>query len=191
MSTDDEICLPGGLRKMHTCTSINNLGMMSLAYLSEDIPNQIGKFDIIKSFIKSIGYKGLFSVEFMITKDKAYFLEVNLRNDGTCYITTQAGVNMPAIWTFSSLGLDASDLSRTFKRKYTYGMNEINYLKYTFKLKHIFKAFSCSPPVQRPQVGLTSWVLVAQLSQGLAPAWPTLHRVRSVDAGLPPDFCSC
>lgn len=56
---------------------------------------------------------------------------------------------------------------------------------------HPLVAFSCSPPVQRPQVGLTSWVLVAQLSQGLAPAWPTLHRVRSVDAGLPPDFCSC
>lgn len=52
-------------------------------------------------------------------------------------------------------------------------------------------SFPCPTAVQRPQVGLTSWVLMAQLSQGLAPAWPTLHRVRSVDAGLPPDPCSC
>lgn len=51
--------------------------------------------------------------------------------------------------------------------------------------------FPCPPPVQRPQVGLTSWVLMAQLSQRLAPAWPTLNRVRSVDAGLPPDPCNC
>ena len=137
VSTDSEICLPGGLRKIHTCTSNHNLGMMSYACLSKEKPSQLPEFDKIKSFIRAIGYKGLFSVEFMITKDKSYFLEVNLRNDGTCYITTQAGVNLPAIWACSALGLDSSHLSRTFKRKYTYGMNEINYIKYTFSLRHI------------------------------------------------------
>lgn len=141
VSTDNEICIPGGLRKIHTCTSTNNLGMLSFACLSDEIPNQIGNFDNIKRFIRSIGYTGLFSVEFMITQDKAYFLEINLRNDGTCYITTQAGVNMPAIWAFFSLGIDTTMLSRTFKRKYTYGMNEVNYLKYTFVLKHFYKCF--------------------------------------------------
>ena len=139
VSTDAEICLPGGLRKIHTCTSNKNLGMTSYACLSSDIPAQLAHFDAIKDFIHSIGYKGLFSVEFMITKEKAYFLEINLRNDGTCYITTQAGVNLPAIWAYSAMGLDTSHLPRTFKRQYTYGMNEINYLKYTFSLKHIFR----------------------------------------------------
>ena len=72
-----------------------------------------------------------------ITKEEAYFLEINLRNDGTCYITTQAGVNMPVLWVYSCLGKDASKLSRVFKRQYTYGMNEINYLKYTFSIKRL------------------------------------------------------
>ena len=139
VSTDAEICIPGGLRKIHTCTSSNNLGMMSYSCLSNEIPSQIGSFDKIKKFIKSIGYIGLFSIEFMITKDKAYFLEINLRNDGTCYITTQAEVNMPALWAYSSLGKDSSNLSRTFKRPYTYGMNEINYLKYTFNFKNFIR----------------------------------------------------
>lgn len=137
VSTDEEICLPGGLRKIHTCADMNNLGMMSYACLSNEIPEQIGDFEKIKEFIRAIGYKGLFSVEFLITKEEAYFLEINLRNDGTCYITTQAGINMPALWVYSCLGKDASKLSRVFKRQYTYGMNEINYLKYTFSIKRL------------------------------------------------------
>lgn len=141
MSCDDEICLPGGLHKLHTCSNLNNLGMMSYACLSADIPEQLGDFNKIKEFVKSIGYKGLFSVEFLITKEKAYFLEINLRNDGTCYITTQAGVNMPALWVHSCMGNDSSKLSRVFKRRYTYGMNEINYLKYTFSFKRLFQCF--------------------------------------------------
>ena len=139
VSTDTEICIPGGLRKIHTCSSLNNLGMMSYSCLSNEIPKQIGSLDKIKDFIKAIGYKGLFSVEFIITDDKAYFLEINLRNDGTCYITTQAGVNMPAIWAYSCMGKDSSKLSRSFVRKDTYGMNEVNYFKYTFKLKHFIR----------------------------------------------------
>ena len=75
----------------------------------------------------------------MITKDEAYFLEINLRNDGTCYITTQAGVNLPAIWAYFAMGLDSSHLSRTLKRQCAYGMNEINYMKYTFSFRHMFK----------------------------------------------------
>lgn len=138
ISTDAEICLPGGLRKIHTCTSNKNLGMMSYACLSSEIPSQLANFDAVRDFIRDIGYRGLFSVEFMITKDKAYFLEINLRNDGTCYITTLAGVNLPTIWAYSALGLDSSHLPRSFKRRYTYGMNEVNYLKYTFSLRHIF-----------------------------------------------------
>ena len=75
----------------------------------------------------------------MITKDNAYFLEINLRNDGTVYCTTQAGVNMPALWAASVYGLDSSDMSRTFKRDRTYGMNETNYVKYTLHSQSIIK----------------------------------------------------
>ena len=139
VSTDDEICLPGGLRKLYTCSSLNNLGMMTYACLSAEIPEQLGNFEKIKQFVRAIGYKGLFSVEFLVTEEKAYFLEINLRNDGTCYITTQAGVNMPALWVHSCIGKDSSRLSRVFKRRYTYGMNEVNYLKYTFTARHFFK----------------------------------------------------
>lgn len=133
VSTKNEICIPGSLHKLHTCSDFNNLGMMSLSVLSSDFPVQLSGIDYIKNFINGIGYHGVFSVEFMITKEKAYFLEINLRNDGTCYITTQAGVNIPAIWVASAYNQDTKRFSRKFVRKCTFGMNEINYLKYTLK----------------------------------------------------------
>ena len=137
VSTEDEVILPGGLRKVHTCSDTKNLGMTSYAYLSNEIPSQLESFDCIRRFVREMGYYGLFSVEFMITKDKAYFLEINLRNDGTCYFTTQAGVNIPAIWASTALGQGTSDLRKSLVRTRTYGMNEINYIKYTLKAQSI------------------------------------------------------
>lgn len=133
VSTKEEVFMPGGLRKLYTCSSENNLGMMTFGYVSSEIPEQIGNFEKITKFVREIGYLGLFSIEFMITKDKAYFLEINLRNDGTCYITTQAGINLPAIWAASCYHENPKLLGRNFIRKRTYGMNEINYLKYSLR----------------------------------------------------------
>lgn len=141
VSTKEEICIPGVLHKLHSCSHTNNLGMTSFAYLSSEIPIQVGNTKAIETFIRSIDYHGIFSVEFMITKDKAYFLEINMRNDGTSYITTQAGVNIPAIWSAIAYGINSNKFSRVFKREITYGMNEINYIKYTLKRVGIIQTF--------------------------------------------------
>lgn len=128
---NNEIVIPGGLRKIHVCSDINNMGMMSYSCYSEFIPPQLVDFKAIENFLVSIDYHGLFSVEFMITGERAYFLEINMRNDGTAYCTTQAGINIPAIWVASAYGICGKNLSRTYKRKETFCMNEVNYLKYT------------------------------------------------------------
>ena len=52
----------------------------------------------IRRFIGFIKYEGLFSIELMCKGDKFYFLEANLRNDGTSYLYTAAGVNYPVLW---------------------------------------------------------------------------------------------
>lgn len=41
-------------------------------------------------------------------KDKAYFFEVNLRNDGTSHYFWQTGANIPLAYIYSSAGLDYS-----------------------------------------------------------------------------------
>ena len=55
----------------------------------------------VKTFIKKIGYSGLFSLEFIRDEnDVDYFLEINMRNDGNAYCVKTAGVNLPFIWCY-------------------------------------------------------------------------------------------
>lgn len=55
-------------------------------------------YDVIELFIQSIGYEGLFSVEFIYKNGVYYFLEINMRNDGANYLYTSAGYNYPFLW---------------------------------------------------------------------------------------------
>ena len=55
----------------------------------------------VEKFIQTIGYSGLFSIEFIRDeKGKDYFLEINMRNDGNAYCVKCAGINLPYIWTY-------------------------------------------------------------------------------------------
>ena len=55
----------------------------------------------VETFIKMIGYNGLFSMEFIRDlNDTDYFLEINMRNDGNAYCVKTAGVNLPYIWCY-------------------------------------------------------------------------------------------
>ena len=77
----------------------------SHGYLSNDIPFSISS-KTIEQFLSKIDYQGLFSVEFGILNEKAYFYEFNLRNDGTSHYFYQAGVNIPLLWILDTLGDD-------------------------------------------------------------------------------------
>lgn len=50
-----------------------------------------------KSLIKSIGFVGLFDIDFLECQGKFYFDEINLRFGGSGYAVTKAGANLPAM----------------------------------------------------------------------------------------------
>lgn len=63
-----------------------------------------------KKYIKACGYNGLFSIEFIRSKnDEVLFLEINFRNDGNAWCVTAAGVNLPMIWLKACLGMNYID----------------------------------------------------------------------------------
>ena len=84
-------------------------GSSSHGYISKDIP-ACADISKIRDFIEHIDYYGLFSVEYGLFDDKAYFFEVNLRNDGTSHYFYQAGANIPLAYVYSSAGLDYSNI---------------------------------------------------------------------------------
>ena len=50
-------------------------------------------------FLKTIGYEGLFSVEFLRDKSgQDFFMEINMRNDGNAFCVTVSGINLPRLW---------------------------------------------------------------------------------------------
>ena len=80
-------------------------------------------FDTIRRLVHSIGYEGLFSVEFLIKNDVSYFLEINMRNDGTNYLYTLGGYNYPFLWYLYCLGkLDSEHLDHRCLNKPLYLM---------------------------------------------------------------------
>lgn len=59
-----------------------------------------------KLFVKSLGYSGLFSVEYIRdVKGIDYFLEINMRNDGNGIAVIDAGCNLPYIWYAGNTGI--------------------------------------------------------------------------------------
>lgn len=67
----------------------------------------------VSRYLAAIGYSGLFSAEFLYSKGKYYFLEVNLRNDGTAYLSTRCGCNLPDIYCRHQQGEDVEAVAYT------------------------------------------------------------------------------
>ncbi len=60
--------------------------------------------DRIKDMLSSIGFEGIFSVEFLIGRDgKFYFMEFNFRNSAWSYASTRLGMNLVTGWAFDML----------------------------------------------------------------------------------------
>lgn len=60
--------------------------------------------------VKKIGYEGLFGIEYILSEGQYYFIEVNLRNDATCYAVAVAGVNLPLAYVLVKQGLDIQNI---------------------------------------------------------------------------------
>lgn len=116
----------GGLHKTKCCKDTNNMGMLVEAYTTPIIPSCID-VGVISSFLDSIDYEGLYSVEFMISNDKAFFAEINLRNDACLWCWTEAGCNMAVNWVEEVSGCDNVVYNLLARKKM---IVEISYLKY-------------------------------------------------------------
>ena len=108
-------------------------GSFSHGLMTAKIPESVDTTKIIR-FLETIDYYGLFSFEYGMVGDKAYFFEVNLRNDGTSDYFNQAGANIPLAYVYSCAGLDYSDISTTVKED-AWFVDEV--FDYENVLKHV------------------------------------------------------
>lgn len=116
---DKKVCLAGALIRDRFCGT----GESSHGLITANLPACVNARHI-EQFLERIDYYGLFSVEYGMLGNKAYFFEVNLRNDGTSHFFYQAGANIPLAWAYSSLGLDYSRIPMVVDGNHYY-MDEI------------------------------------------------------------------
>lgn len=58
----------------------------------------------VRRLMRSIGWSGIFGVQFLLTDDAAYVIDLNPRVYGSLALAVAAGHNLPAIWTELLLG---------------------------------------------------------------------------------------
>lgn len=87
-----------GHKKYRYYPNIYSLGCYSESFLITEKEQRVRLLEKATKFVKSIGYSGLFSAEFIHANGKDYFLEINLRNDATSIVSTRSGYNLPAIF---------------------------------------------------------------------------------------------
>ncbi|MBQ0046828.1 MAG: ATP-grasp domain-containing protein [Prevotellaceae bacterium] len=116
----DQIILPAAIRKIRDYLHFQSMYM----YLESLNNYPTLNIEKIKSFISELGYEGLFSVELLCKDNIYYFLEVNLRNDGCCYIYTAAGANLPYMWIENVSGESSMSQKQIFCKTPFYLMND-------------------------------------------------------------------
>ena len=94
----------------------------SMGKLTTDVEQYISLKEVV-SFVQSTNYYGPFSVEFGVVNNKAYFYEINFRNDGTSHYFAGLNVNVPLIWILDAYGFDYSPHT-DFKKEDYYFIDE-------------------------------------------------------------------
>lgn len=108
---DGKTLLAGALLKDRVADS----GSGSHGYMTRNIPIGVD-VSLISQFLEHIDYVGPFSFEYGKVGNKAYFFEVNLRNDGTSHYFYQLGANIPLAYVYSAAGLDYTKIPTEISR---------------------------------------------------------------------------
>ncbi len=114
--TEDEIIIPGAIRKIRHYPEETGAGAFAVYVPARRLNID---FSPLYEFLKRSNYHGVFSAEFLHTKDgKNYFMEVNFRNDGLAWAPTCAGANLPLIYADSNHKYDEAEVRKIYMMNY-------------------------------------------------------------------------
>ncbi|MBQ6751455.1 MAG: hypothetical protein IJR02_11925 [Bacteroidaceae bacterium] len=91
-------------RKVRFYPHIYSAGSYSYSVQVEGNKDLMYLRGLVTRYLENVGYSGLFSAEFLYSKGRYFFLEINFRNDGTAYLSTACGYNLSDIYCRSLKG---------------------------------------------------------------------------------------
>lgn len=116
-----EVILPGIIEKIREYPL--NKGSTSFANLKA-LPEYVD-VEAIEDFLSKTGFKGIFDLEFIFSKGKLYFIEMNFRNGAPGYAYTKNIINLPFIWTQETYKDSLKIEKSSFKRENNFLMMEL------------------------------------------------------------------
>jgi biotin carboxylase len=112
-----EVIIPGVIKFVRGCQSHKGVAMVGEVLPIDGFKELINKFVY---FIRSIGFVGLFDIDFFKCRGEFFFGEMNLRIGASGNAITKMGVNLPAIFVKSMLGEGTDGLKKEITASATY-----------------------------------------------------------------------
>lgn len=102
---DGKVEIYGYIDKIRNRSNINNFGVY---YPNKDLD----VIPALKKYIQKTGYVGIFDTDFILYRDKLYFIECNFRNGAYGYCLTKGGFNMPQRFASANKLIKTSSIKR-------------------------------------------------------------------------------
>lgn len=128
LDNGNEIICEIANRKMRHYPNPYSAGSFSYSVMIDNNPNLVELRTLTSKYLKRINYSGLFSIEFIYCNNKYFFLEINLRNDGTSYLSTMCGCNLADTFCKWQEGLKRKDFKYK-PYKYINFLNDIKHVR--------------------------------------------------------------
>jgi biotin carboxylase len=116
-SDANEVVIPGVIKFVKGCQSHKGVAMIGEVLPIDGFKEIVDKF---ARFISSIGFVGLFDIDFFKCQGEFFFGELNLRIGASGNAMTQMGVNLPAMFVKSMLGEGTDDFKKEITASATY-----------------------------------------------------------------------
>ena len=94
VSDGEKAFIPAIIKKEQVAEFNRGVTLKGKLVSCDEISNLMGK---INAYIEKIHYVGMFDLELVVSGDKVYFGEINLRPGGPSYIYTLCGANLPGM----------------------------------------------------------------------------------------------
>ena len=117
---DQDVIIPAVIEKIRISGHERGVTMVGRMVPVSVLGDAFGK---IVSMLRSLGYRGMFDMEFNLCGDRLLFNEINLRSGGPSFAYYLNGVNLPAILVKELTGSDYSDEIKeiaTFGKTFVY-----------------------------------------------------------------------
>lgn len=116
-SDGENVFIPSVISFIEGCKTHRGVAMIGKVMPVVGFESLLSQFE---SLIHSIGYVGIFDIDFFESHGVFYFAEINFRIGGSCHAVTAAGANLPVLMVSNMLNHVSVDLCKPIIRTYTY-----------------------------------------------------------------------